>query len=207
MRQRILALLCLLIASGWFPGAFAVSAQAESAPVMTPYNVLNLLEPGALTRLRLPGAGDDVLEYAFTPGANGEYAVYLFPTSGDFSARVELYQGDALIADGAGRLRVLGTRLNAGTEYTLRLYGTGSALMEVTRNALSRCFDQPLELTDSGYSKLIARSGDVHWYSMPAADAECLRVKIDRIGLEKRVRTARVSPSIFCEPLKASLPR
>lgn len=35
--------------------------------------------------------------------------------------------------------------------------------------------------------------------TMPCADAERLHAKIDRIALERRVRIARVSPSIFCE--------
>jgi len=41
--------------------------------------------------------------------------------------------------------------------------------------------------------------------SMPCADAERLCAKIDRIGLEKRVRMARVSPSVFCEAIEAAL--
>lgn len=39
---------------------------------------------------------------------------------------------------------------------------------------------------------------------IPCSEAEQLGVKIDRIGLENRIRMARVSPSIFCDCLNGS---
>jgi len=47
--------------------------------------------------------------------------------------------------------------------------GAGTVWLEVAREALSRSFSMPLELADGdGYSKLIAREGDGHWYSVTA---------------------------------------
>lgn len=52
----------------------------------------------------------------------------------------------------------------------LKIYGTGSGRIEIARDALSRCYDQPLEMDEGGeYKKAIARAGDVHWYTVRAA--------------------------------------
>lgn len=51
-----------------------------------------------------------------------------------------------------------------------QIYGTGSGRIEIARDALSRCYDQPLEMDEGGeYKKAIARAGDVHWYTVRAA--------------------------------------
>ena len=148
-------MVCIAIASGLGSGAVAAS---ETNP--------NRLEPGALTGVKLSGT---VQEYAFTPSANGQYAVYLFPLEDGAAASAELYQDGECIASVEGVLKVLSLRLNADGRYALRLTGSGAVLLEIARESLSRCFDQPLELDDGeGYAKLIARGGDAHWYAVAA---------------------------------------
>lgn len=165
MRRWILAAMVLLIASGLFPGAMIASGEA-----MTRYNVRNRYEVGDLVSFQLPDQGEDMLEYAFTPSANGIYGIYVFPVSNDGTVRTELYEGEEMIASGEGAGAPISLRLNAGTEYQVRFYGEGSAMMEIARQTLSRCYDQPLELTEKGYSKMITRAGDVHWYAVEVRD-------------------------------------
>ena len=154
-RHWLMGLIVLLIASGFAPGALAVSAE-DAQPVGA----------GALVRLSL---SDEPETYAFTPSVNGQYAAYVFPLAGGADARLSLYEGEELLETGEGSLMMFSRRLNAGTEYTLEISGSGSALMEVARETLSRSFGMPLELDDGeGYSKLIARAGDVHWYTVTA---------------------------------------
>lgn len=161
MRARRLAgwMIVLLIASGLWSGALAASAQrVETAAAV--------LEAGAMARIEL---SQTPVEYVYTPSANGIYDVHVFPVSDAPRARAELWDGDDLLAAGDGLLKLLSCRLNAGTPYTLKLSGTGTVRLEVARETLSRCFDMPLELEDGGgYSKLIAREGDVHWYAVTA---------------------------------------
>ena len=123
-------------------------------------SAVSTLAPGALLELELSSQAQVL---AFTPAANGEYGLYAFP-DGETSVHAELLAGDRLLAeaDGGDGLKLLGRRLIAGTEYHIRLTGAGCVRVELTRTTLSRCFDQPLELTDE-YTKLIARAGDVHW--------------------------------------------
>ena len=158
-RRWLAGLIVLWIASGLWSGALAVSEPAvETAAAV--------LEAGALTRLELE---ETPVEYVYTPSANGLYDVHLFPVSDAPRARVELWDGEDLLASGDGALKVISCRLSAGTPYTLKLSGTGAVQLEIARETLSRCFDMPLELEDGGgYSKLIAREGDVHWYSVAA---------------------------------------
>lgn len=126
---------------------------------------------GDLTPVAL---GDAALEFTFTPAANGIYGLYLFP-DGEMSAHAELSADGQVLAQGDGALRLFSLRLVAGTPYAISVSGRGSARMELAREALSRSFDQPLALT-SDYTKLIARSGDVHWYSLSAEEAEAALV-------------------------------
>lgn len=154
-RRWLWGLFVLLIASGFMPGALAASMGAPRA-----------LVPGALTRMEL---SDVPVEYTFSPSANGLYAVYFFPIDRDARAAVELWQGDELLVSGEGRMQLVSCRMTADGQYSLRVTGRGAMLMEVARETLSRSFGMPLQLEDGGgYSKLIARSGDVHWYAMTA---------------------------------------
>ena len=155
--RLMIAMLGILIASGAASGALAVSEIEE----------INLLEPGALTGVNL---SEEAQRYRFTPSANGEYGAYVLPLEPDVRASVRLYSGETLIAEGEGSLRMLTLRLNAEEQYLLEVTGSGAALLEIARESLSRSFGQPLELEDGGgYSKMIARSGDVHWYAFTAA--------------------------------------
>lgn len=168
IRRCLLALLAILFASGALSGALAASSDS----ILTLYDTQTRLEPGALARLTLPGDSDSLAEYVFTPTANGDYGVYLFPVSVELTAHVELWQGEEKLAEGDGSLQVITHRLISGVEYTLKLSGYGSAMLEVARESLSRCFAQPLSLEDgASYSKPIAKAGDVHWYSVTAQSA------------------------------------
>lgn len=137
------------------------AAQSDSAAdAVTPSNadVITLL-------------GDDsACDYAFTPATNGVFAGYLFSAGALQIHHSELYQDGRLIAYRTGGTKLFSVRLSAGTEYVLKIYGTGSGRIEIARDALSRCYDQPLEMDEGGeYKKAIARAGDVHWYTVRAA--------------------------------------
>ena len=156
-KRWLLGMMMLLIASGVWSGAFAASESGVE------------LRTGALVELELSEAA---AEYTFTPVANALYAVYVFPGSDGARAEAALsLNGETLVrGDGTGRLVSL--RMNADTEYSLQVTGSGTVQLEIARETLSRCFAMPLELADGeGYSKLIARSGDVHWYAMAAESA------------------------------------
>ena len=182
-RRWLTGIILLLIASGLGSGAFAASETTE------------LLRVGALTELTLSG---DAAEYIFSPVANGLYGVYVFPGSDGMQAQVEiLLDGETIVrGDGAGRL--VTCRLNANTQYRLLISGSGSAMLEIARETLSRSFSMPLELDDGGsYSKLIARTGDAHWYSMTpetsgaaliacAPEGEGLRLRLSLFGSDGR---------------------
>ena len=127
-----------------------------------------VLSPGALETVSLD-RGERV--YRFTPPSGSVYDFCLFPAGEtEAAATASLWEGDQLIAEGEGLLTVLSQRLSAGTAYTLRLNGTGTVRLEAARHALTRCFDQPMALEAAGdsYAKAIARTGDVHWYSVTA---------------------------------------
>lgn len=154
MRRVLGLILLLLIASGLLPGALC--ASAEPVP----------LYGGGLARVEL---SDSAQEFSFTPTANGLYGVYLLPGTDGAKGEVELWADGEELVSGEGAMNVLSLRMTAGEEYVLRLTGTGSVRLEVAREALSRSFSMPLELKDGdGYSKLIAREGDAHWYSIAA---------------------------------------
>lgn len=108
-------------------------------------------------------------KYTFAPASNGVYAGYLFSTGNLRIDRAELYQNGVLTARSFGGTKLFSARLSAGTVYELRIYGSGKGRIEIARETLSRCFDNPLEMQEGGeYQKAIARSGDVHWYAFTA---------------------------------------
>ena len=148
-------------------------------------SAVSTLAPGALLELELSSQAQVL---AFTPAANGEYGLYAFP-DGETSVHAELLAGDRLLAeaDGGDGLKLLGRRLIAGTEYHIRLTGAGCVRVELTRTTLSRCFDQPLELTDE-YTKLIARAGDVHWYAVTAEAAANALLSVSNLAPGLRLR-------------------
>lgn len=150
-------MILLLIASGLGSGAFAASETTA------------LLRIGALTELELSG---DAAEYTFIPPANGLYGVYVFPGGDGIQAQVEITLDGETVVRGDGSGQLVTCRLNADTQYRLHISGYGSAMLEIARETLSRSFSMPLELADGeSYSKLIARAGDAHWYSITADDS------------------------------------
>lgn len=176
-RRFMMALMVLWIASGFAPGALAASAEDG-----------NFMEAGALVRLDL---SEEPEEYSFTPAANGLYAAYLLPVSENMTAKAELLEDGEIIAEGEGRLNLISARLTAGHTYTVRVSGDGTALMEIARETLSRSFGMPLEIADGeGYEKLIARAGDVHWYSVKAQStgAALIAVAPEEKGLRMQAR-------------------
>lgn len=154
MRRLPGLILLLLIASGLLSGAFDASAEMVS------------LSGGAMPRVEL---SETAQEFTFTPTANGLYGVYLLPETGGAKGKVELWANGEELVGGEGAMNVLSIRMTAGAEYVLKVAGEGTVWLEVAREALSRSFSMPLELEDGdGYSKLIAREGDGHWYSVTA---------------------------------------
>ena len=167
-----------------------LSARAE---VITPYDVQASLSIGRLTELELPGDSGARLEYVFTPEANGEYGVYLFRSGEDLQASAELWTQDELLASGEGEAQLLTARLSAGRQYTLKLFGNGRALLEISRETLSRSFAQPMAL-EGAYTKRIAKAGDAHWYEF-TGDQELAAL----ISCTPRERGLRLSAWLFSE--------
>ena len=92
--------------------------------------------------------GPQVIEIA--PDADATYDLCAFPGEGsDGGIHAELYRGDILLNEATGSLTLMSVPLEAGETYTLRLTGTGRALFECARHALSRCFDDPKPLNPS----------------------------------------------------------
>ena len=127
------------------------------------------LAPGELREVEL---GDEAAGFAFVAPTGSVYDVWLFP-AGDApaTAHAQLWQGDALVAEGDGTMPALSLRLTAGATYALRLTGSGAARLEIARHALSRCFDWPMGLDAAGdeRAKVFARQGDAHWYAVEPA--------------------------------------
>lgn len=148
--QVILTICILAFAPVFMPGAFAMQAEPE------------ILNPGGLRPVALTG---EEQVFLFTPTANAQYSIYLFPQEEGVSAELTLSRDGGIIAQAEGSMNLLTCRLTAHAQYALTLKGEGSAWLEVARETLSRSFGNPLELKDA-YTKLIAREGDVHWYSL-----------------------------------------
>lgn len=156
LRIALVWLAALAAASG-----LAAPARADAA----------VLPAGALAEVNLDG-GEAV--YAFTAASNSVYDVCLFPAEDAApEIRAQLWQGDALLAEGDGGVSAVSLRLTAGERYQIRLSGSGRARLEVARHALSRCFSMPMPLDAAGdsYAKAFARAGDAHWYLVEAGTA------------------------------------
>ncbi|MBQ8974081.1 MAG: hypothetical protein IJ074_13530, partial [Clostridia bacterium] len=70
----------------------------------------------------------------------------VFPLQEDAEARLELTQNGALTASGDGVFAVAAATLQGGEEAQLRVSGRGRVAIEVSKQALSRCCDMPLEV-------------------------------------------------------------
>ena len=155
MRRLFIALALLVIAAAFGPRPFGVAEEAAVQP-------LGGMAVADLSR----GAA-----FAFEAPSGSVYDVWLFPAEeSPVSARAELWQDGALVAEGEGGMPALSLRLTAGARYELRLFGEGRARVELARHALSRCFGMPMLLDAQGdaYSKAFAREGDAHWYAVDA---------------------------------------
>ncbi len=109
-------------------------------------------------------------EFQYVPPTNSDYSLYLFSRDGgEVQARGEILEDGQIIASGEGRGELCSARLVAGHSYTLRVHGSGNAIIEIARKALSRCYDTPLDAQENETSeKMIARAYDAHWYSFEA---------------------------------------
>ena len=128
--------------------------------------------------------GDYVFDYV--PQANSSYALYVFSADGgEVQARAELLEDGNVIAVGEGRGAILTQWLVAGVNYTVRVSGSGSAIVEIARDALSRCYSQPLSARENEPSqKMIAHAYDAHWYSFQAEQTGMLMLTCVPEGTE-----------------------
>lgn len=118
--------------------------------------------------VRLSGT---VCSFTYTAPANGDYLVYVWSADGEpVSAQISVESKGVELASGIGRGAVCSARLAAEREYCVNVQGTGYAAVEIARNALSRCFDEALDVEENSVKgKMIARSGDAHWYAFTAS--------------------------------------
>jgi len=112
-------------------------------------------------------------EFRYVPRANGEYALFLFSGDGNpVSASADLLQDGEVIASGQGSGQLFSAWLAADSEYTVRVNGEGSAVLEMARNTYSRSFEQPLDAYENQPAeKMIAREYDAHWYRFRAEES------------------------------------
>lgn len=151
--RRIILLLALMIfASVFQTGAFALSGS-------DPFLYANLSRAA--------------FEFDYTPQANSEYALFVFSgNGGEVFARAELWQGGELIASGEGRGDLFSEWLAADVQYTVRIEGEGSAVIEMARNTFSRSYENPMDVQQNVASeKMIARAYDAHWYRFTAEES------------------------------------
>lgn len=150
----------------WRRAACALMAAILLAPVMT-IGAFALSSRDPLLHADLSRAD---FEFSYTPFANSEYALYIFSADGgQVQARAELMEAGEVIAGGEGFGELFSAWLVAGTQYSVRVHGSGKAVIEVARSTLSRCYLQPLEAhEDAAQGKIIARAYDAHWYAFTA---------------------------------------
>ena len=176
--HRLLAILTLAAALFAASGAFAplwgfAHAEEASAPVGNSAVLGGPRQTLRAGELRVVNLNDGPLTFDFTPPSGSVYDFCAFPVgTAGADVRMALRQNGATLATGTGGLTVLSERLTAEAAYTLAVSGAGRVRLEIARHALSRCFAEPLPLEAAGdsYAKAIARAGDVHWYSVTAAE-------------------------------------
>ena len=124
------------------------------------------LAEGAASLNELPvlALSDEAKVLTFSVPSN---SAYTFQSFGGEGARTTLTmsQSGQVVAEGEGFCFT--ARLVAGRQYALKVSGDGgTARVEIMRDALGRCFGKPLVLQSlrEGYTKAVARAGDVHWY-------------------------------------------
>lgn len=146
--------------------AVALLLMTLAAPVFLT-GALALSNADPMLRANLDRAD---FEFEYTPPANSDYALYVFSEDGsEVQARAEILEDGLIIASGMGSGQICSAWLVAGKTYSMRVHGSGQALVEVARNTLSRCYDEPLDVREEEPAqKMIARSFDAHWYRFEA---------------------------------------
>jgi len=142
-------LLVLLLAPAFGAGAFALSG---TDPLL--FADLNRAD----------------FEFQYVPQANSDYAVHLFSADGgEVWGRVEVFENGEAIVSGEGAGEICSAWLMEGANYTVRVHGSGNAMIEVARRALSRSFSDPLQAVENqSAGKMIAHDYDAHWYTFEA---------------------------------------
>lgn len=148
-RAAFTLLVLLLLASAYGAGAFALSGA----------------DP-----LLFADLDHADFEFQYVPQANSNYAIYLFSADGnEVQGRVEVFENGETVTSGEGTGEICSAWLMEGASYTIRVHGSGSAVIEVARQALSRSFAQPLQAVENEASgKMIAHDYDAHWYTFEA---------------------------------------
>ena len=110
-------------------------------------------------------------QFDYVPQANSEYALFLFSADGgDVRAGAEILQDGEVIASGEGSGQICSAWLAKDETYRVRVHGSGNALIEMARCALSRSQAQPLVIGENDpFEKMIAHAYDAHWYAFDAA--------------------------------------
>ena len=163
--------------------ALALLVLVLFAPAL-PVGALALSDADPLLFARL-GRAD--FEFDYVPPANSDYALYLFSADGgEVYAHGEILEDGEVIASGIGSGEICSAWLVEGRTYSVRVHGSGNAVVEMARNTLSRCYLNPLETREEeSAEKMIARAFDAHWYRFEAQE------------------TGRLM--LTCEPLDAQL--
>ncbi len=157
MKNRIFWVgLCTLLLAGLLSCAYA----------------LELPENETMARIQL---SSDRVMFSFTAPVNSEYALCAYSTGEDMHATGEIRHAGEILASGDGTGEICSAWLVAGETYEIGVSGSGSALIEVARLALSRTASRPLTLSaNESRQKMIARAGDAHWYECTAGKSGTL---------------------------------
>ena len=148
-RSIIVLLALAMIAPAFWAGAFALSGS-------DPFLYADLSRA--------------MFEFNYVPQANGEYALFLFSQDGEpVTGQAVLLQNGEELASGEGSGRLFSAWLAENVQYTVRVKGTGSAVIEMARNTFSRSYENPMDALENRLSeKMIARAFDAHWYRFRA---------------------------------------
>lgn len=144
--------------------------------ILTCAVLLAVLSRGAFAEredpMRYVRLSEAVYSFEYEPTANGEYSVCVFSVDGDpVSCDVTILESGETIGAGRGMGTICTVRMAARSRYTISVTGSGRAAVEIARVTLSRCYSNALEIAENAHrSKMIARSGDAHWYRFTALE-------------------------------------
>ena len=121
-------------------------------------------------RLVVPANGE-THSFTFSSAADN---VYTFDAFGSGIAEAELWRvGDTMPIVPATAFP-FEARLTVDSSYVLFASSENSSVeIEIMRDTLGRCFEQPIELKGlaAGYDKMIARAYDTHWFRFTAPES------------------------------------